>query len=96
MNKTAELYRQKLMALSEPGYRAFSEKLNPGVDNMLGVRLPKVRALARELAGSGWQDYFSGCEYAYFEEVMLRGLTLGYIREPTEQVIFQIREFCHG
>ena len=55
---TAEMVRQRLMDLAEPEYRAFHSQLVPGEENILGVRLPKMRALARELAGNDWEEWF--------------------------------------
>ena len=38
--------RRQLQGMAEPGYAAFSASLIPGVQAMLGVRLPRLRALA--------------------------------------------------
>ena len=35
----------RLLTLSQPEYRKFSSGLIPGKDNILGVRLPALRAL---------------------------------------------------
>lgn len=37
--------RRQLQGMAEPGYAAFSASLIPGVQAMLGVRLPRLRAL---------------------------------------------------
>lgn len=42
--------RRRLAELAEPGYRAFVSKLLPGVDRLLGVRVPTLRSLAKEIA----------------------------------------------
>ena len=41
----------RLRALSEDGYRKFNASLIPGKENILGVRLPALRAYAKELSG---------------------------------------------
>lgn len=44
---------------------------------MLGVRLPQLRALAKELARAGiWR--MPTADDAYMEEIMLRGMLIGY------------------
>ena len=43
--------RRQLQGMAEPGYAAFSASLIPGVQAMLGVRLPRLRALAARLRG---------------------------------------------
>ena len=50
--------RERLFALSEPKFQKFSAALIPGEERMLGVRLPALRALAKEIARSdSWADY---------------------------------------
>lgn len=42
--------RAQLEQLAEEEYRAFTAKLLPGVTDILGVRVPKLRALAKDIA----------------------------------------------
>ena len=42
--------RRRLDKLTEPAYRTFVSKLLPGVDGILGVRVPTLRLLARKIA----------------------------------------------
>lgn len=42
--------RRRLADFTEPSYRAFVSKLLPGVDDVLGVRVPTLRLLARKIA----------------------------------------------
>lgn len=83
MNRT-EL-RRELRAAAEPGYAAFAAKLLP--DNthpLFGVRLPRLRALARRLAqGKTPRAFLSRPlpEDACFEEIMVQGFVIGYRRD---------------
>lgn len=43
--------RERIEALAEPEFQKFSASLIPGVNRLLGVRLPVLRNLAREVAG---------------------------------------------
>lgn len=72
--------REYLLALREHSNKAFAEKLNPGVDNVLGLRLPDMRKLAVEIARSDWKSYLSTAPSFYMEERMLQGLVLGYVK----------------
>lgn len=69
--------RDELMArlneLSEPEYAAFSSALIPGCRPMLGVRIPALRRLAKELARTP-EESLAMLTGATFEEGMLRGL----------------------
>lgn len=70
--------REELLSLSEPGYRTFASSLLPGVEHVMGVRLPKLRRLARTIARGDWRGYLRTAEGFYFEERMLQGLVIGY------------------
>jgi hypothetical protein len=35
--------REKLLGLADCGYRSFSEKLNPGIANIIGIRAPELK-----------------------------------------------------
>ena len=41
--------REHILKLAENSNKEFAEKLNPGVENVLGLRLPDLRKLANAL-----------------------------------------------
>lgn len=91
-----ELYAQvqeRLLTLAEPGYRVFAASLMPGTENVLGVRIPALRGIAKELARGDWQAYFAQNEDRWFEETMLQGLTVGYLRADIEEVLAEAARF---
>ena len=47
---TQKELRSCLEEMAEKEYKEFSASLIPGVYNMLGIRLPKLRNLAKEIA----------------------------------------------
>ena len=71
----------RLNELAEPDYAAFSSRLIPGCPPMLGVRLPALRALARELAKTPGEA-LALLRTDSFEERMLRGMVLGAAKLP--------------
>ena len=86
--------RERLFALSEPEFQKFSAALIPGEERMLGVRLPALRVLAKEIARSdGWVDYLAAAPRDYFEEIMLRGMIIGAVRISPEERIRRIQAF---
>lgn len=84
--------RERLISMAEPSYAKFHKKLTPGAENILGIRLPVLRALARELCSSAGEDALNG-EDIYNEEIMLRGMMTGYLKLTTEKRISMIKEF---
>ena len=78
-----EYIREILEKQSEQKYREFSSSLIPNSKPLIGVRLPELRKLAKELVKKeDWRQeiicYDGEFEDVYFEEVMLRGMMIGY------------------
>lgn len=85
--------RQRLLALAEPGYRDFSASLLPGVDNLLGVRLPQLRRVAKELSSDDWRGYLAAAQDEFFEETMLRGMVIGLVDIPLSERLPLVADF---
>ncbi len=85
--------REQLLSLCEPQYCKFTSALMPGVEHVLGIRLPILRKIAREIACGEWRDFLSNAESYYFEERMIQGLMIGYVRCPTDEKIDLMRRF---
>lgn len=90
---TQQELRSRLEEMAEKDYKEFSASLIPGVKNMLGIRLPKLRTLAKELAKEDWKTYLSWTEFSYFEEVMIQGMVLGYVKAPIEEILETAEQF---
>ena len=93
MNK--EAIREQLLACAEPDYRAFSAKLLPTLEpsRILGVRLPMLRKMAKQLAKSDWRAYLAAAGDDSFEEVMLQGLVIGCVRAELDDVLPYVAAF---
>lgn len=86
--------QERLYRLAEKDYKKFSASLIPGVKNLLGIRLPELRKIAKELAKEeNWKEYLSWSDCKYFEEVMLQGMILGYVKAPVDEVLEQTKKF---
>lgn len=83
--KSAEIiYRNRLIELSEADYRDFCIKLTPTVasESVLGVRTPKVRALAKEMHKNGdANQYIKALPHRYYEENNLHAFILEDIKD---------------
>lgn len=70
--------RNILIESAEEIYREFTSKLLPGTGNILGVRLPILRKIAKQIAKSDWRPYVESEDMLYYEETMLQGMVIGY------------------
>ena len=63
--------KSRLKKLQDIKYREFNIKLIPGIDNMkmLGVRVPELRKIAREIKKTDYcGDFLKELPHEYFEE----------------------------
>lgn len=73
-----QILRTKLRESAEEEYKRFHESLVPGLTDMLGVRMPKVREIARWAAKQDWQARWNELSNECYEELMIKGLLIGY------------------
>ena len=85
MENTNDWIKEKLTEYSEDGYRKFTSSLMPGVEHILGIRLPLLRKMAKELAKGDWREYLEHALDDVMEETMLQGMTLGYAKASFEE-----------
>lgn len=85
--------RKQLLAEADPEYKKFSSSLIPNVDNMLGVRLPLLRKIAKTIAKEDWRAYLEQAKDDYFEEVMLQGMVIGYAKMDMEERLSFVAHF---
>lgn len=67
--------RKRLEQEAEEKYRLFSAALIPNIDNILGVRIPKLNKLAKELYKTDWKPLLNQ-PCIYMEETMLQGMLI--------------------
>lgn len=85
--------REQIFELADEEYKKFQSTLCPGCSNILGVRVPILRNLAKDIARGDWRGYLENAENDYFEEVMLQGMVIGYAQAETEELIRYISAF---
>lgn len=82
-----ESIRNELLEISENDFKEFASALIPGIDNVLGVRLPVLRDMAKKIAKGDWRSELAVEDDIYFEEIMLRGMIIGYANSGIEETL---------
>ncbi|MDM5276148.1 DNA alkylation repair protein [Paenibacillus silvae] len=85
--------RTQLLSLAEPEYQKFAASLIPNISNVLGVRLPAVRKIAKQIAVGDWRTYLNTAKDEYFEEVMLQGMVIGHVQAELDELLTRIAAF---
>ncbi len=75
----SELVLQKLKRLSDEKYRAFSRKIVRTKQEMLGVRMPALKKIAKGITKQHPDEFISAEKQNIYEMVMLEGLVLSYM-----------------
>lgn len=88
-----EKIRKELEIIVEENYRIFAAKLIPNIDNLLGVRLPKLRKIAKKIVQLDYEYYLAMDNHLYFEEVMLQGMIIGEIKLPWTERSRCVKQF---
>lgn len=88
----------ELLALQDLDYKAYSSKINPTVpqETIIGVRIPKLRQLAKTLLKAAKQAdkseiaqvnaFFSELPHKYFEENLLHAILISEMQDFNELV----------
>ncbi|WML34529.1 DNA alkylation repair protein [Clostridium sp. OS1-26] len=90
MDKTI---RKQIFELADEEYKKFSSALLPNINNVLGVRLPALRKVAKEIAKEDWRRFIATADSEYFEEVMIQGMVLGYAKADIEEILQYVAAF---
>ena len=90
----AEEITQKLFELADPEYRKFQPKIIPTVpeENILGVRIPEIRKLAKALDPDVSREFLNGLPHRYYDENILHAAILCNIRDYDEAV-YEVERF---
>lgn len=86
--------KKELEAAADEKYRIFNSALLPGTENILGVRIPQLRMLAKQLAKENdWRTFVETPDTDYYEEIMLQGMIIGLAKMELEEQMKLIRLF---
>mgnify|MGYP001775274136 CR=1 FL=1 len=86
--------KEHLLHLAGQGNKSFAESLNPGVEHVLGIRVPDLRKLALRIAKDDWEVYLDSADTYYMEERMLQGMVIGCIRPDDDIEVYLHRVTC--
>lgn len=90
---TNKIY-SKLLENKDEKYLAFHKSLCPGTNNIIGVRSPIVKEIAKDIFNGVYGDYtlFLNENKKYYEEILLEGLVIGKIKD-IDKTIYYLDKF---
>lgn len=94
MNNIVYNTREKLKELADEKYKKFHSGLCPNINNIIGVKIPYLKQIAKEISKSdNFLEYIESKELKYYEEIMIKGLIIGYIKIDFDKRLEYIKEF---
>ena len=91
---TTENIRKELQDLVDSKYQEFHSALVPGIGNILGVRIPQLRILAKEIAKrDNWRMFVEATDTKFYEETMLQGMVIGLAKMELDERMKHISMF---
>lgn len=93
MYEITEWVKKELKENAEQEYREFHKSLVPGLETLLGVRIPKLREIAKKAAREGYWEYVREADLTVYEELMIRGMMIGYGKLSASQQREELEAF---
>lgn len=85
--------REQLFAKQDLKYKEFHSSLCPNVDKIIGVRVPELRKMAKEIALQDYAQFLEQSKDEYYEELVLQGLVIGYAKISIEETFKYLEIF---
>ena len=80
-NKTYNDFINYLKKISDPKTKEFNEKIINTKYEILGISMPVLRTIAKDISKTNYLEFFKYINNTYYEEVMIEGLLLSYIKD---------------
>lgn len=84
---TNQEIRTYLEEMADAKYREFNAGLIPDSKPIMGVRIPKLRDLAKKIAKEDWRTYLKNARDDSFEEICLQGFVIGYAKAEIDEIL---------
>ena len=77
-------FQKYLFSIKEDKYKEFSSKLTKTKYPILGIRIPKLRKIAKEIYKGDYNSFLKYSLDTTFEEVFIEGLVISNIKDESE------------
>lgn len=85
--------RKQIYELADEKYKEFQGSLCPNVNDIIGVRIPNLRKLAKTIAKEEPITFLNTYKCEFYEEKMIYGLVIGYMKADLKTRIKYLDKF---
>lgn len=93
MKTTSQIIKQEILNVAEKDYKEFSASLIPNINNVIGVRIPTLRQIAREVFKKYGEQCLIPYKTEFMEEIMIRGMIIGLLKKEADDVLDYVKNF---
>lgn len=87
-------YMDYLRSTSEANFKDFSSKLIPGAEDMLGIRTPELRKIAKEILKGNYAEFLACQKGKIHEEIIIEGLVMAGVKCGYEEMLSLMKRFA--
>ena len=73
-------FKEYLCSLGDEEYKKFNQKIIPDTQNIIGIRIPVLRKIAKEIAKGDYEKYLALEKGDVHEEIIIEGLVMTNIK----------------
>lgn len=82
-----------LYSLQDLEYREFHSGLGVNKEYLIGIRTPILKKIAKEISLGNYNSFIKFNTHATYEEILIHGLIIGYIKEDFNVIVILLEEF---
>ena len=82
----------ELNSLQDKKYKEFNSKIILS-NNLIGVRTPELKRIAKTIARGNYQEFFKTNKHLLYEDNLVHGLVLGYLKLDFDDLKIYVDEF---
>ena len=90
--KTYREFIQYLYSIQDIKYKEFHSKIAV-TNNLIGIRSKEIKQLSKEISKGDYLNFIKYNEHNLYEEVMIHGLLLGYLKIPFQEILILLEEY---
>ncbi len=91
--KTYKIFQKELYQLQDLKYREFHGKLIQNMNSLIGIRTPILKEIAKKIAHNQPEEFLKYVQHDTYEETLIHGLLLGYIKIEFKDLINYLDDF---
>lgn len=87
-------YYAYLQTLGEDSYKKFNANIIPDTPDILGIRVPELRKIAKEILKGNYAEFLSCKKGGCHEEIVIEGLVMAGIKCGYDEMLGYMKQFA--